>query len=62
MSSIAQYKDALKRERQIVRDLKKEKDDIYKELIKVAIELKQTKRENTNLIELTNKKWWQFWK
>ena len=59
MSSIAQYKEALKRQRQIVYDLKKENVFFQEELKKMSRKLLDANRK---VYDLTNKKWWQFWK
>jgi chromosome segregation ATPase len=58
MSSKEQFKDALKRDKQIIADLKKaiqEKDDVIKEQSH-QIEILKAR------IDLKKKKWYQFWK
>jgi hypothetical protein len=62
MSSKEQFKDALKREKQIIIDLKKElteKDNIIRNL---RSELFDYRMKNIKSITVEEKKWWQFWK
>jgi hypothetical protein len=56
MSSKEQFKDAIKRDKQIIVDLKKEiqlKDNIIKE-----------QNQQISILKIINrrKKWWEFWK
>lgn len=62
MSSKTQYKDALKREKQIILDLEKkivEQEITIKELNDKIFYLNI---RNGKSITIENKKWWQFWK
>lgn len=62
MSSKEQYKDALKRERQIITNLKKEindRDEIIRKLRAENFHNKIQLREST---PNRKKRWWEFWK
>jgi len=60
MSSKAQFKEALKGDKQIIRELKKENAKLQERL---ELRAKIIDIQHHQLLErLEKKRWWQFWK
>lgn len=62
MSSKEQYKDALKRDKQIINDLNKKVIEQELTIRNLKDELLYLRLKNGSSVTVTDKKWWQFWK
>ena len=63
MSSIAQYKDLIKRKEYIIQQLRHKLVSRDREIIHLNQRINEVKADMKKLItNRWNKKWWQFWK